>query len=236
MPYGINIKNKWGNTVIDDSSASVQKLRSGTIQPISYNQDWRHPYGHTTRCFHIKRTPNSLLFMQPAIGQYVSAPMQMQDYTASDGDNHRIYSNSTMPIPFFEALVSEEITGIPRQSWGLEIKDADGKIKFHSGAELVAIDDHYVLDGWSGSGSNANNPYRELTVVSNDWICPMTPTGWAGFQRINGVTEGDMYHAVSAMARIAGGKVAWRPLTYRRTKTGPGASSYSYAGISFFTA
>lgn len=236
MAMGLLIKNKWGDTVIDDNFSSMQELRSGTMNPISYNQDWSYPYDHSTRCFHIRKNPNSLLFMQPKIGQYVSAPVQMADYAASDGDFHRVYSNWADPIPFFEAVPGEAITGKTKPGWGLEIRDEQGRTRFHSGAELVAIDDYYSISGSSGDPGSPGATYREITVGANDWICPISPRGYSGFYRINGVTSGDMYLVISACARISGGKVAWRPLTYRRNSVGAGSSVHSFAGIQLFTA
>ena len=171
MAYGLVIRNKNNQIVLSDETVAIQQIRSGVMQHVG--NIGSPPSMSDSRVFELPggKTRNSLIFMQPKAGQYVTSPRKFP--WSGTFPEWGVLSNWTDPIPFFECAPAYEITR-PKPGWGLEIRAPDGSLRFHSGAELVAFDGFYAREdlrsvdtGYYGKGWS-----HTVNVGNSAWICP----------------------------------------------------------------
>ena len=235
MAYGLLIRNSNNEVVIDSEFASLQKIRSGTLTSYSDYTAFDYPYNHRPRLFpYTPSVPNSLLFMQPPLGQFVTAPVAMSDLTGSAAQLN-VWSSGTAPIPFMEIVAATSIVGITKPGWGLEIRNAAGDTLFHSGAELMAVDDYWRFEAENGSDQSPGDSYRTMTVGATSWICPHTSS--KGYQRVStGVASSQMYRLIAAICRVNATTVGYKTLTYRRYSLDSDGRGFLFPPTGFFTA
>lgn len=233
MAYGLLIHNKWGKIVISDETVAIQKVREGVLEMSSVIAGG--PSIDETYRFNFVPTRNALLFMQPGVGQYVTPPHgigQLNGVATS-----AILSNWADDIPFFECAPAYDITR-PKATWGLEIRAPNGDLRFHSGAELVAIDGHYFFDKSSvDTGYYSRGWDGEQSVGSNEWICPQHGGGLYRELISNYPASRRNIQFAWGIARIAGPKIAvGRILSTSITTSDSNAISHVVSNVSCFTA
>lgn len=236
MAYGLIVRNGQGKIVIDDESIAIQKIRDGVLTHTG--TIGAGPTTDASQVFSINRSNrNSMLFMQPKLGQYVTPPIHRGISSTTGQPLWAILSNWTDDIPFFECAPAPDIIR-PKAGWGLEIRAPNGDIRFHSGAELLAIDDHYVFDKRSvNTGYYDRGWYSEQVVGSNAWICP----GWGGgsYQEYisNSPPSRRNIFVSWGVARLSGNRISIKPLV-SRPNTFSDSSAYSHVitNMSCFTA
>lgn len=236
MTYGLIIRNKNNNIVISDETVAIQQIREGVLK-YSGNKISGPPSMSDSCIFILPSTisRNSILFFSPVAGQYVTAQVSRD----SGGlVTWAVLSNWTNDIPYFECAPATDITNLPKASWGLEIRAPNGDIRFHSGAPLVAMDDHYEVDMRSvGSGYYDRGWTREVTVGANAWVCPL-----AGGGRLNELISNyppSRRHVTFkwATARLSGSRIGLMPLVSSPVTTSEStAISHAISNMSFFTA
>lgn len=236
MAYGLIVRNSANKIVISDETVAIQQIRSGVLQHVA--NIGGSPGVDQSRIFELPgKTRNSLIFMQPKIGQYVSSPRR---FTWSSGlPEWGILSNWADPIPYFECAPAYEISR-PKPGWGLEIRAPDGSIRFHSGAELVSFDGHYsrqdlrsVTTGYYSKGWS-----HEVNVGNSAWLCPGGSGGgyWQELISNNPPSRRNVFFSWG-IARLTATKVGIGRLINRpATTSNSNAIQHGILGMSFFTA
>lgn len=234
MAYGLLIRNGSNEVVIDSDFASLQKLRTGTLTNYYSMPSSAYPRSHTSRFFpYSPSSPNSLLFMKPAIGQTVTGPVALSD-VGGNFSQVGVWSDDTTPIPFMEIVAANRIVGIPKPGWGLEIRAADGSLLFHSGAELIAVDDFYTIPSRVPDDQNPGNPYMTKTVGSAEWLCPRGAA--RGTYRVNiGASSSQLHFFLGGISRQNATTVGYNCMWYRAVSLSQTGRGVVFPGVRFFT-